>query len=709
MAASANRDSWQVDEDLRRRFEKAWQSETAPVLEEFLPPDTTQYATLVELVCIDIERRWQRRARGSDLSDPPSIETYLERFPGLRQAEAAKQLIEQELRMRRGAGQSADYSDYARRLPEACALLETRLIERAGRPPPITQPVEEAPPLPSVLGSYELLERVGEGGMGWVYRARHKRLGSFAAVKILKLSINESRDVLARFIREGRAAASLRHPHIATAFDAGEDGPWNFIAFEFLEGENLRQIVVRDGPLSPPLAIAYLRQAAAGLAHAHDQGIVHRDVKPANIMLERTGNIKVLDLGLAAVRSHQDGSDVTTVDVLMGTIDYMAPEQGLDARRANAQSDIYSLGCTLYYLLTGKPMFVGETEMERLIAHREQPIPVLREARPDVPLELEQVYCKLVAKQPPDRYATMKEVIAACDSLDFSKYLPDATQPSVRIWRWKWPVVAVGTLVAVLFVAWLLGQRFDFGALALRNKDRDIRQKASRILELGGSFDTLINGEKVNVAAVEQVPKAPFQITAMDLQGEKATEEEILALLPGLQLTELGLQHAQLTSSGLRKIVQLAPAVERLHLGGANLAQVDPAPLAQLRYLKTVWIGRTGVGDDAAQALSKIESLEYVWIGETSVGNEGVRAIAALPHLQGLGLEDTRVTAEGLEPLENTSLQQLILDGLPITDGDVDRLARLSGLKSLKLTDTGITDAGLERLRNLLPGCDIKN
>jgi serine/threonine protein kinase len=709
MAANANRDSWQVDEVLRRRFEQAWQSALIPVLEEFLPPDTTQHATLIELVCIDIERRWQRRTSGSDLSDPPSIENYLDRFPCLRQAEAAKQLIEQELQMRRGASQPVDFSDYARRFPEACALLETRLIERAGRPSPLTRPLEEAPPLPSVLGSYELLERIGEGGMGWVYRARHKRLSSLAAVKILKLKINESRDVLARFVREGRAAASLRHPHIATAFDAGEDGPWNFIAFEFLEGENLRQIVVRDGPLSPPLAIAYLRQAAAGLAHAHDQGIVHRDVKPANIMLERTGNIKVLDLGLAAVRSHQDGLDVTTVDALMGTIDYMAPEQGLDPRRANAQSDIYSLGCTLYYLLTGKPMFIGETEMERLIAHREQPIPALREARPDAPPELEELYRKLVAKHPQDRYATMKEVIGACDSLDFSNPSPAARQPQVRNWPWKWPVVAAGALVVILFVAWLLGQSFNLDALALRHKDRDHLQKAGKILDLGGSFDTIINGEQVNVATVEQIPKPPFQITAIELQGGRATEDDILALLPGLELTQLRLKHCQLTSDGLRKIVKFTPALETLDLGGTNLAQVDPSPLAELRHLQTVWIGRTGVGDDTAQALSKIESLEYVWIGETSVSNEGVRAIAALPHLQGLGLEDTRVTVEGLKPLESTSLHQLILDGLPITDDDVDHLARLSGLTSLKLSETGITNAGLKRLRNLLPGCDIKN
>lgn len=714
MAAQANRDVSAVDEGLRRRYEQAWQSDAVPVLEEFLPAPNApgRVTTLIELVCIDIEQRWSRQGHAAGGEAPPPIEDYLRRFSELREPDATIQLIRQELLMRRALGQPASLSEYARRFPDASRLFETEVVDGPGQQPaPGADPANVHPHLPQELGNYELLECIGEGGMGWVYRARHKRLGSLAAVKILKLAISESRDLLSRFHREGRAAAHLRHPSISTAFDAGEQGEWNYIAFEFIEGKNLHQVVGRDGPLPLHVAVAYLRQAAAGLAFAHEQGFVHRDVKPANIMLDRDGNIKVLDLGLACARAHTDWTDVTTADMLMGTVDYMAPEQGLDPRLADAQADIYSLGCTLYFLLTGQRMFSGATYMQRLIAHREQPIPSLRKLRPETPEELERIYAKMVAKKPSDRFASMQEVVAALESLDFS---PPATPRAPQTWRWKGAVISVCVMALILAAAWMLRQNGPGlsapGATKNGNpRDSSIdRQRAGEILALGAAFDATVGGQIITVTKSSQIPEEPFQIVGIELGGGDITDDALIALLPGLKLKSLGLQGCRLTTGGLEEIVRLAPDLESLHFGGIDLSQVDPSALSHLRSLQTIWIGRTQVGDDAIAPLAQIDSLQYLWIGETSVTDAGVRQIAEMPNLHGLGLEYTEVTGDGLQPLAKTQLQTLILDGLPLSDADIEQLAKLKGLQSLSLQDTGLTEDGISRLHTLLAPCEIQ-
>jgi WD40 repeat protein len=255
------------------------------------------------------------------------------------------------------------------------------------------------------------------------------------ALKVISAAALKSPDAVKRFHREVEAAAKLSHPNIVAAYDADEANGVHFLVMEFVDGGDLSQFVKEHGPLSPEQAADYIGQAARGLEHAHTEGVIHRDIKPANLLLppghgeEGFGTIKILDMGLArfddALSSPTDPSvsGLTTTGVIMGTVDYNSPEQALDTKHADQRSDIYSLGCTLFYLLTGRIVYDGSTMMKKLLSHRESPIPSLRALRPDVPMGLGAVFRCMVEKNPEDRFQSMSEVVAALQA----SFIPGAS------------------------------------------------------------------------------------------------------------------------------------------------------------------------------------------------------------------------------------------------------------------------------------------
>ncbi|MCI0459906.1 MAG: protein kinase [Gemmataceae bacterium] len=273
-----------------------------------------------------------------------------------------------------------------------------------------------------VLGNYEVLARLGAGAMGTVFKARHRRMKRIVAIKVLSRAIAQDPTFLQRFQREVETVARLNHPNIVMAFDADEADVGPFLVMEFVNGCDLASKVQKQGSLPLLDAVDCILQAAHGLAYAHGQGMVHRDIKPANLLQDVSGMVKVADLGLARFndpRGQNAGAAgaLTQAGSVVGTVDFMAPEQAMDSTAIDHRADIYSLGCTLYYLLTGKPPYVANTLMAALLLHRDAPVPCLCAARPEVPAALNDIFQRMMAKQPGERCASLEQVIPGLEAI----------------------------------------------------------------------------------------------------------------------------------------------------------------------------------------------------------------------------------------------------------------------------------------------------
>jgi formylglycine-generating enzyme required for sulfatase activity/tRNA A-37 threonylcarbamoyl transferase component Bud32 len=270
-----------------------------------------------------------------------------------------------------------------------------------------------------VLDQYVLLDLLGQGGMGAVYKARQRRVKRDVALKLIRPDVLTSPGAVERFQREAECTAKLSHPNIITVYDANVINGVHFLVMEFIDGTDLARLVEQRGPLPVEEACHYIQQAAQGLQHTHEAGLVHRDIKPHNLMLTRHGVVKVMDLGLArtvqTAKGSATSSGLTGAETLLGTLDYQAPEQAVDARRVDIRADIYSLGCTMYHLLVGQPPFADALMAAKIAAHMFSEPPSLREARPEVPGGLGDVILRMMAKGPDDRFATPGDVAASLE------------------------------------------------------------------------------------------------------------------------------------------------------------------------------------------------------------------------------------------------------------------------------------------------------
>jgi formylglycine-generating enzyme required for sulfatase activity/serine/threonine protein kinase len=278
----------------------------------------------------------------------------------------------------------------------------------------------------ATLGPYQILGKLGEGGMGAVYKARHSRLDKMVAIKVLSAAVTHEPEAIARFEREMKAVGKLNHPNIVQAYDAGEVNGTHYLAMEYIDGTDLKKLVNDRGPMSVVNACKAIRQAALALASAHEAGLVHRDIKPSNLLLTKSGQIKLLDLGLArlAGEAATNSSDLTTEGESFGTPDYMAPEQWEDAHSADARTDLYALGCTLFFLLTGRTPFGSDahrTAANKMKSHLMDPVPDLHAAREDAPQDLDAIYRKLMAKKPEDRFQSAMELAEALTPFSSTK------------------------------------------------------------------------------------------------------------------------------------------------------------------------------------------------------------------------------------------------------------------------------------------------
>ncbi len=413
------------------------------------------------------------------------------------------------------------------------------------------------------LEHYELNEFVGGGGMGAVFRATDTRLGRTVAVKVLSRDQGDE-ETIRRFRNEAQSAARLDHPNIARAYYVGEDQGLNFIVFEFIEGTNLRDEVQRHGPLGLERAIYYTMQVAEALAHSSSRDVVHRDIKPSNVLVTADAQVKLVDMGLA--RLHQVESsddDLTASGVTLGTFDYISPEQARDPRDADVRSDIYSLGCTLFYMLTGQPPFPEGTALQKLLQHNSDDPPDVRRFRPELSARVAQLLARMLAKRPSQRHQSANELIADLIGLGEQLSLKSVTEYGRLVvvplsvsglWNKAWQVLAAVVLLAIGIVAMeaILSPRQAGGGVPLRAQFKPL-----------------------NTNVYEQ-DKEPATDIVNGNAEQRAGDQAALSSLPSLVPLSFEAETKDRTGPGRREGDALAPATSRAETDSSSSASSPP-------------------------------------------------------------------------------------------------------------------------------------
>lgn len=501
------------------RYEEKWADSHVPSLSAFVKSinidDAKTYEALaMELTVMDIQYR--RRA-----GKYPTLRRYNELFPMLGEG-----VIASMLHPAPGSSEGT--------LPET--PLSTREALYAGQQ----------------IGDYVIEERIGSGGMGDVYRAQHQLMGRAVAIKALKLRTTEELSNLRRFEQEVQSVAKMSHVNVVTAFDARLEGGSLFLVTEWIQGKNLAETVSDTGPLSIQEALDVAIQAANGLAYAHAMGFIHRDVKPGNLMRAPNGNVKLLDLGLAKlVQRHEDPSDSSTESIsltknnqLLGTAEYMSPEQARTPNHLDVRTDIYSLGCTLMFLLTGKPPFVGETPIDTLLLHVDATPPTLsaRTTRSTVPVKLESLVQSMLSPSVEHRPASMSVVLdelnCILQELKIEKDAPSYRNSIRANWLTRRASIVYAALLLIAAtgtIGWILREQ------PLPSLTTPIPAPASPTFGQPGSlsFDGLTSYAEVLNFDQEVTRSAMIEVVTTPQQGEFPCNlvtwggEDLLALFAG--------------------------------------------------------------------------------------------------------------------------------------------------------------------------------
>jgi serine/threonine protein kinase len=531
-----------------------------------------------------------------------------------------------------------------------------------------------------VIGNYQVLDRLGAGAMGTVYKARHRRMKRVVAIKVLSRSVGQSERFVQRFQREVEAVARLSHPNIVMAFDADEAEVGHFLVMEFVNGRDLATEVQKRGPLPIRETVECIVQAARAMDYAHGQGIIHRDIKPANLLRDVSGVVKVADLGLARFndtlgQAPEERSALTQAGSIMGTVDFMPPEQALGLTNIDHRADVYSLGCTLHYLLIGRPPYQGPTLMAILLEHREGLIPSLCAARSEVPAALDQVFRRMVAKKPEERFASMAEVAQALEGLVVlpgphpkQPVKPAITQPAAP-------------MATVDFVP---GGRDTSPA---EGCEQTVDLTSARIPGIGGTTVLLVEPSRSQAVIIRGfLQKLGFPDSPTTPSGNKALEiarsapprvvisAMHLADMTGVQLAQKMRAEERLTATGFILISSQADTAE------ANL-------LSQVG--NTVRLPKPFDLDQLAQALSVATASPARQAGPTVTGNLRVLVVddsaAARTHIRGvlagLGLRHIVEAADGAEAV--TLLEKESFD-LVVTDYNMPRLDGLGLIRFIR-------------------------
>lgn len=439
--------------------------------------------------------------------------------------------------------------------------------------------------LGSRLSHFHLEELIGGGGMGAVFRARDERLDRTVAIKVIPF-IGDDPDMQRRFRNEAQAAARLDHPNIARVFDVGMSEGWRYIVFEYIQGTNIRDLIERDGVLSIDDAVFYTRQIAEALHHASGRGVVHRDVKPSNVLVNTEGETKLVDMGLARSDQLELSGDMTASGVTLGTFDYISPEQARDPRDADVRSDLYSLGCTLYFMLTGQPPYPGGTVLQKLLNHGNAPPPDPTAERPNVSGDLKAILFKMLAKSPDARYQRAIDLVADLRELaDRESLVRARSQGTLTIPRedlsatsWAnhlpWLVAAAVLLLGGVFLQLVDSLRADTLNLEIPPSAVILRQ-AGGIEAFQGPPPSDAEGATENRAGASAIPAASVAgpSLAQPPTPPTAVVGEALLETPSERQSTVGPVSDELATVAVEGLVVPTPAPSG---GGRPSAAVDP-------------------------------------------------------------------------------------------------------------------------------------
>jgi serine/threonine protein kinase/Leucine-rich repeat (LRR) protein len=594
-----------------------------------------------------------------------------------------------------------------------------------------------------VLGNYVIMEKIGAGGMGVVFKARHRRMKRDVAVKVLPEAMTRSSEALARFHREVEMAAKLHHPNIASAFDADEAEGLHFLVMEYVDGPDLSRYVKEYGPLPLRYAVALGIQAAHGLKQAHDLGVIHRDVKPGNLLVNQKGTLKILDMGLAHVLAADEGpaaTELTQSGRVMGTVDYMAPEQAKDAKRADHRADVYSLGCTLYYLATGKALSPKGSITEKLLWHQNEEKPPLSASCPSSTEKLDAVVAQMLAKDADQRQQSMEEVgvqLSEClKDIPTSGDRPTITGPlaaisisenpisgsSISDFATKFassaphespiesPSVAKGkiaaiaaaavalVIAAILVVPQFIGNDSPPGPVD-PNDDGATGQTPQGGTTAGTpATDGTTTGSQIgNPDQVNEIVSELNEQVAwiFDLKGELSV------------VTSAGLERHAITS--LDELPKVPYTVLGVKLTGVQVGDDDVKRLEGVTGLQQLDLSDSQVTDAGLAVVQKLTGLWRLKLGGTKIGDDGINHVASLASLRDLTLEKSMISDAALAKLSGLpALENVFLADTAVTDDGVGQLTRLANLRHLSLLGTKVTTNGMFLLYRKLPKLDVE-
>jgi serine/threonine-protein kinase len=596
-----------------------------------------------------------------------------------------------------------------------------------------------------ILGNYVLLDELGEGGMGQVFKARHRRMSRVVALKAIAQDQLDDPDSVSRFQREIEAAAQLEHPNVVRAYDADKAGSTHFFVMEYVEGIDLGKWVQQNGPLPIERACDYVRQAALGLQHAHERGLVHRDIKPSNLLLStRDQTVKLLDLGLVRLNRLAKGEGalptLTRAGEMMGTPDFIAPEQARDAHTADIRADLYSLGCTLYFLLTAKVPFPTGSMVEKLLQHQLDTPRPLERLRPETSPEVLAVVHRLMAKNPEDRYQTPAEAAAALAPLTEEITRP-TVPPSVPVEpapaapstllslkaRSLHPTVIIPTpdlkssrprrrlllaVFGVLLMALAVLTAWKLKALLRHNSEGEAPHGDASARDSNGSRST---NDARSAGSSEEAAAALKQLQAIVSVARNREHSPVVSVdCTGLKISDADLVH-----------LEALPELEKLFLFDTPIGDAGLSHVRKMSHLKYLGLSKTGVTNAGLEPLRALPQLEELWLDRTSIGNAGLSHLEGLTRLRRLHLGGTRITDAGLPHLKGLvqlrvlelretriggglrhlrgliEMQSLDLGNTRIEDEDLAHLPNAANLRNLNLSGTGISDKGLTHLHSL--------